>query len=166
MTKYLLHQDQNNQSWLRKTSLTQHWLNIYHKLNYIFRLVLCWFEGSQSGNNDNVILYMARHHPPTDFLVFRHWQIQPRVRILNLPREENTCRVQTLAQRLLTDPLQGSSSKLKKVSAKVLISTGHQTDPTPTLFLLCNNTNLDMACFLYSIPKHLPLATADKISGR
>lgn len=143
----------------------QHWLNIYHKLNYIFRLVLCWFEDSQSGNNNNVILYMARHHLPMDFLVFRHWQIQSRVRILNLPRKENTHRVQASAWRLLTDSLQGSSSKLKEVSVKTPISAGHQTDPTPALFLLCNNTKLDMACFLYSIPEHLSLATADKMPG-
>lgn len=92
--------------------ITQHCVNIYHKLNNIFRLVLCWFEGSQSGNDDDVILYMARHHLPTDFLVFWHRQIQPCVRILNLPRKENTCRVQAYAQRLLTHHLRGSSSKL------------------------------------------------------
>ena len=165
MTKYLPHQDQNNQSWLRKWSLTQHWLNTYHKLNYIFRLVLCWFEGSQSGNDDNVILYVSRHHLPTDFLVFRHWQIQPCVHILNLPGEENTYSVQALAKRLLTGPLQGSNSKLKTVSGKTPISRGHETDPTPLLPLLCSNTNLDMACFLYSVPKHLPLATADKMTA-
>lgn len=116
MTKYLLHQGQNNQSWLRKWSLTQRWLNIYHKLNNIFRLVLCWFEGSQSGNNDNVILYVARHHLPTDFLVFWHWQIQPRVCILNLPREENKSRVQALAQRLPEDLVQSSRKSVKRFS--------------------------------------------------
>lgn len=91
--------------------------------------MLCWLEGSQSGNDDNVVLHVARHHLPTDLLVFWHWQIQPSVCILNLPRKENTHRAQARAHTLLNDALCGSNSKLQKVSTPV--STGHRTDPTP-----------------------------------
>lgn len=126
--KHLPHHDRNNQSWLRKWSLTQVWWNIYHKLNHIFRLVLCCFEGSQSGNNDNVILDMARHHLPTDFLVFRYGQIQPCVCILNLPRGENT---QSSGVGTKTFRCPSPSYKPKKINAKALTGTGHHTDPAP-----------------------------------
>lgn len=114
-------------------------------MNHIFRLVLCWFEGSQSGNNNNVIFDMARHHLPTDFLVFRHWQVQPRVRILNLPRGENT---QSSGIGTKTFNCPSPRIRLKVQENQFEHSHWNRTSDRPCSqhFLLCNKTNLDMAC--------------------
>lgn len=160
MTKHLLHHDRNNQSWLRKWSLTQLWLNNYHKLNHIFRLVLCWFEGSQSGNDDNVILDMARHHLPTDFLVFWHWQIQPCACILNLPREENT-QSSGIGTKIFNCPSPRIWLKAQENQCKG--SHWNSTSDRPNILPTLQQDKFGHG--LYSMTKHLPQATPGNMPG-